>query len=625
MSSPPEFKTPTRISRSKVVHGFCGESPHNDSDFQQDIVWDATSPSPNRLGKRGKKHQAGAVDISEIVSRIAPKHGRPKVAEPTLQQWIGDSATIPCTPDVQIPKPKKKPNGVDDLLKLAKQFDLNMFRQDEEEVEDMHHQTAAGTDVRVNQHVEDDLDFLFDGPTQHVSENLSQVSSAQPSQFKPSTTLTSGELPSHGPTSMASTTSPKDTSHNDEFEDDWENDDLLNDSLVFEITQNPQNFVAPKHSSTQKPGSEMKYQTPAKVPVRGGVSLHQSDVSKVEKENRRQRTTFKLESNPNLSETDKWTNLKVDSSSDKDKATQQTRFSSSKCFSVEPGSQHTWQTCQLNSGPQTSQFYQRTSAASTMSASNTAVTQTTPKEPQVMSSNSTAPAVCDFLDQDLDSFFSSDLVWDDLADDDLLCEMCEDVENQIQSADNVSIKQTLPDVQVSKQRAALQPSNRTWANRTQRAVMQPSCLNYSLFYFSFSPSQIHLFYFSLSQILLFYFVLLQPVSDPPVLLQPVSDPPVLLCSTSARLRSSCSTSARFPGDVNVSLENVFEVKLAFRRESFQRLNRHQPVNVLCDWMGIINGVRRESVGGSFRVQCSSQVTPFHLQVSVGCSGEGDPL
>lgn len=385
---------------------------------------------------------------------------------------------------------------MDDLLKLAKQFDLNMFRQDEEEVEDMHHQSlellsedildfenidpnnicgaAAGTDVRVNQHVEDDLDFLFDGPTQHVSENLSQVSSAQPSQFKPSTTLTSGELPSHGPTSMASTTSPKDTSHNDEFEDDWENDDLLNDSLVFEITQNPQNFVAPKHSSTQKPGSEMKYQTPAKVPVRGGVSLHQSDVSKVEKENRRQRTTFKLESNPNLSETDKWTNLKVDSSSDKDKATQQTRFSSSKCFSVEPGSQHTWQTCQLNSGPQTSQFYQRTSAASTMSASNTAVTQTTPKEPQVMSSNSTAPAVCDFLDQDLDSFFSSDLVWDDLADDDLLCEMCEDVENQIQSADNVSIKQTLPDVQVSKQRAALQPSNRTWANRTQRAVMQPS-------------------------------------------------------------------------------------------------------------------------------------------------------
>lgn len=76
------------------------------------------------------------MDISEIVNRIAPKvrdgllrthtrtavclysrfsfcfvplqHGRPEVAEPTLQRWIGDSAAIPCTPDVQAPKPKKK-------------------------------------------------------------------------------------------------------------------------------------------------------------------------------------------------------------------------------------------------------------------------------------------------------------------------------------------------------------------------------------------------------------------------------------------------------------------------------------------------------------------------------------
>lgn len=76
-----------------------------------------------------------AVDISEIVSRIAPKvrtspvtslgaqpvngfclrrcccvvvvqHGRPEAAEPTLQQWIGDG--VPCTPDVQAAKPKKK-------------------------------------------------------------------------------------------------------------------------------------------------------------------------------------------------------------------------------------------------------------------------------------------------------------------------------------------------------------------------------------------------------------------------------------------------------------------------------------------------------------------------------------
>lgn len=37
-----------------------------------------------------------------------PQHGRPEVVEPTLQRWIGDSAAIPCTPDVQAPKAKKK-------------------------------------------------------------------------------------------------------------------------------------------------------------------------------------------------------------------------------------------------------------------------------------------------------------------------------------------------------------------------------------------------------------------------------------------------------------------------------------------------------------------------------------
>lgn len=390
-------------------------------------------------------------------------------------------------------------NVVDDLLKLAKQFDFNMFRQDEEEVEDVHQQslellsedivdfenvdqdsvsasfpadwgTAAGTDVQVHldQHMEDDLDFLFDGPTQHVSGNLSQVSSAQPSQFKPPLTPVSGKPSSHGPTSVASTTNAKGTSQNEEFEDDWENDDLLNDSLVFEVTQNLQNFVAPKHCSTQKAASEVKYKTPANVPVSGGVRLDQSPVSKVEKENVRQRTTFKLESNPNLLMKRIQTNTKVDSSSKtSDKDAQRGRFSSSKGFSVEAGAQRT---CQSKSEPQNSQFHQRTSASSSKSvssASNTTVTKTTqtfPKKFEIVSSNNAAPVVYDFLDEDLDSFFSSDLVWDDPADDNLMCEMCEDVENQIQSADNVSIKQTLPDVQ----RAALHPSNRTWDNRTQQ-------------------------------------------------------------------------------------------------------------------------------------------------------------
>uniref|UniRef100_UPI0037E8F53D ewing's tumor-associated antigen 1 n=1 Tax=Semicossyphus pulcher TaxID=241346 RepID=UPI0037E8F53D len=407
-----EFKTPTRIPTSRAGGGFSGESPHNDSDCQQDIIWDATSPSPNRFGKRGKKQPPGVVNISEIVSRIAPKHGRPKVAEPTLQQWIGDSATIPCTPDVQAPKPKKKsprPNGVDDLLKLAKQFDFNMFRQDEEENDfsplfpgsrQPTVNTAAGRDVQVplDLQMEDDLDSLFDGPTQHVSGNLSQVS-----QVKPASKEDSGKPSLQTP--GVSKTNIKGSSANDEFEDDWENDDLLNDSLVLEMTQNPQNFSSPRHCSTQKPPCEVKQQRESfPAPPCGSVAS-----AKVEKENVRQRSTFKLESNSYFSvkraETDAWT--KVDYSSrtaDRDK---QGKLSSGKSVSGE------------------------------------------------------AAAISDLLDDDLNSFFSSDPVWDDPADDDLLCEMCEDVENQIQSTE----KKILP---MSTQRAALQPATRTWDNRTQQ-------------------------------------------------------------------------------------------------------------------------------------------------------------
>lgn len=363
----------------------------------------------------------------------------------------------------------RRPNGVDDLLKLAKQFDLNMFHQDEDDVEEQHQQSldllpedildlendfspsppgscegavkaTAGTNVQVqpDQHMEDDLDFLFDGPTQHVSGNLSQAAS----QVKASSS-------SHGSTH----TNTKVTLAND-FEDDWENDDLLDDSLVLEMTQNPQMFAAPTHSSTQKPSRE----GPVNAPVRGLGQSH-----KAEKDDVRQRRTFKLESNPHFSvtrlQTNTWTKPKVDYRSE----TKPTDCQQSKGASV--SAVRTPST--VKSEPQKPQFHTRPSVSGSGTKHNTPASvvktaQNFPQSPAAVSSLASG-----LLDDDLLAFFSADPVWDDPADDDLLCEMCEDVENQLQ---NVPAKQTLPVVHVSNQRAALQPANQQHFPQKQAAT-----------------------------------------------------------------------------------------------------------------------------------------------------------
>ncbi|XP_068607546.1 ewing's tumor-associated antigen 1 [Brachionichthys hirsutus] len=412
-----EFKTPTRILRSRSAAASSAESPCNDSDVQQDIVWDATSPSPNRYGTGSRRQRrGGGVDISEIVKRIAPKHGRPEAAEPSLQKWIGDSAAIPCTPEVQVPKAKRKsprPNAVDDLLKLARQFDLNMFHQEEQQEEEQeeqeeeqeeqeerrrrrgpellpvlldfetdHSPVEKETDARTDDPWGDDLDYLFDGPTQQVMESFSRASSGVEPAWSGVVTAT----------------------RKDDFEDDWESDDLLNDSLVLEMTQNPLNFIAPEHCSTQNPSrTRPRVQSPAEVPV--GGRLGQSGASKADKENTRQRETFKMESRPNSSVkgilTDAWRNS---SNGSEPKDGQQSRASSGKSVAVEAGSQPPPNTAKSDS--------QRRSAPSGG--------QSRPKL------NSARPAPADP--------HLPDLVWDDPADDDLLCEMCDVLEDRVQSA-----------------------------------------------------------------------------------------------------------------------------------------------------------------------------------------------
>ncbi|MCJ8748115.1 hypothetical protein PDJAM_G00161280 [Pangasius djambal] len=163
------------------------------------------------------------MDISDIVNRIAPKNKRVEEAESSLLQWIGDTA-VPCTPEIREPRTKSKParqNPVDDLLKLAKQFDFNMLQQEEAHLQPNPQGSAEATnedhdlffndnnlpaspqtrseaerpplgleDTRMNgddplddlgpiQELDDDLDLLFEGSTQEVSGGLSQGFSAR--------------------------------------------------------------------------------------------------------------------------------------------------------------------------------------------------------------------------------------------------------------------------------------------------------------------------------------------------------------------------------------------------------------------------------------------------------------
>lgn len=288
---------------------------------------------------------------------------------------------------------------MDDLLKLAKQFDLNMFHRDEEENvqslelpeetggqnqlpgtsgTDVDPAAEAGMQLNPDLHMEDDLDFLFDGPTQHVSGTISQLS---PLQHVPTAATRPG----------SKATSP----------DDWDNDDLLNDSLVIEMTQNPQNFVGPNHWSNQNPASGL---TPEHVGVGGGGKRSES---------------FKLESRPVPKET--WTSTEVDS---------------------DP------HTCRSKPEPKISQLKGTSCVSMAAAASNNKPTLS-------FGPSDAALAVSNLLDEDLDLFFSTDPVWDDPADDHLLCEVCEDLENRVQSTESDSIKVTSAKVQVSRQRAPL--------------------------------------------------------------------------------------------------------------------------------------------------------------------------
>ncbi|NXA87420.1 ETAA1 protein, partial [Melanocharis versteri] len=133
-------KTPKRsLSRKSRIPTF--SSPINDTDTQQEIFWDSHSPVAHKLGNGKTKQSTSrcAVEISEIVNRIAPQDEKAACNEGSLlDTWIGEDA-IPCTPVVLKGRARTKlsctrdlkiKNPEEELMKLAKEFDKNLVELD---------------------------------------------------------------------------------------------------------------------------------------------------------------------------------------------------------------------------------------------------------------------------------------------------------------------------------------------------------------------------------------------------------------------------------------------------------------------------------------------------------------
>ncbi|XP_061767292.1 uncharacterized protein LOC133559491 [Nerophis ophidion] len=262
-----ELQSPQRRGPGRFFGLNNGDSP-GDTEPSQDIIWDSTSPNA------GSSRNFRSVEISDIVNRIAPKDVNLRGPRSPLWQWISESAAL--TPEMPKPRVKKKSvrdNCVDDLMKLARQFDKNMqqnMQQDKEASEQLNSNNNNNTTSPLSR-TEEELRALFDSSTQGDSRGLSPNSSrASPTQ--------EGSHPATGPPSSEL----KPASKRDDFDDDWD-DDLLNDPVVLAMAQ----------SSDANQPSE-----PARVlqvkPIVGTLQRLCPQIKTTK------RSTFKLEPNPHF-------------------------------------------------------------------------------------------------------------------------------------------------------------------------------------------------------------------------------------------------------------------------------------------------------------------------------------
>uniref|UniRef100_A0A3P8RN14 Si:dkey-78p8.1 n=1 Tax=Amphiprion percula TaxID=161767 RepID=A0A3P8RN14_AMPPE len=329
----PDFQSPRHRGYGRYPGLNNGDSP-GDVEASQDIFWDSTSPTQTNTGPGHRNTRV--VEISDIVNRIAPKDVKPKGTESPLLQWIGDSA-IPCTPEIRKPRTRKKStrqSNVEDLMKLARQFDENM-QQDKETSEQLN-AVSSNLDGRVKTSetqvaptsfpsnakdlkcsssssdlVEAELHALFDCSTQGVSGRLSQSFAASPylqdikHQHVTSAASEQNESGSAARPAREKRSCGSSANNCDDFDDDWENDDLLNDSFVLAMTQNPdqQHDADPKttlqmnttqFTSVCKPAAK-KNSTYQPSDCQPSCSSLQELCPKPKTTNR---STFKLEPNP---------------------------------------------------------------------------------------------------------------------------------------------------------------------------------------------------------------------------------------------------------------------------------------------------------------------------------------
>uniref|UniRef100_A0A674NWF1 ETAA1 activator of ATR kinase b n=1 Tax=Takifugu rubripes TaxID=31033 RepID=A0A674NWF1_TAKRU len=323
------LQSPKALNCRRFTGFYNGDSP-GDVEPSQDIIWDSTSPTA-ATSVKPRSHRV--VEISDIVNRIAPK----VTAESALLQWIGDS--VPCTPDIPKHRVRRKQNTVEDLVKLARQFDKNM--QDRESLEGIHNNFNSSVSDCANTSkpklrpadkmkglqcssssdaVEAELQALFDCSTQKVSGRLSQGSSASARSQVVEGEPVAAHLVETGQTRLkaseksvpAAEVKAAALGSNDDFDDDWENDDLLNDPLLLELTQNPPRLLdkfepaLQSYANTENSQSHSGFQSTTKT-----MCAHQPTAAKSKltcstlqelcpKPKTTHRSTFKLEPNPHF-------------------------------------------------------------------------------------------------------------------------------------------------------------------------------------------------------------------------------------------------------------------------------------------------------------------------------------